>query len=92
MPSFENDDSSSEDSDSEDEEELTNRTFGEKIASTFNTVYDKSGAALVYVKPYVHVAWIPLVLFLGSSEPPFPSWFELITPPMWTNHHHNQLN
>ena len=82
MPSFENDDSSSEDSDSEDEEEVTSRTFGEKIASTFNTVYDKSGAALVYVKPYVHVAWIPLVLFLGSSEPPFPSWFELITPPM----------
>jgi hypothetical protein len=82
MPSFENDSSGS-DSDSDfEEEEIVSTTIREKVDSALNQVYDKTGAALIYIKPYVHVAWIPLVLFLGSSEPPFPSMFDLITPPM----------
>ena len=74
----------SSDSESDDESLDTPTTFSEKVMNTLNptAVYDKTAGVLKTIKPILHVAWIPIVLFLGSNEPPFPSLFDLITPPI----------
>jgi hypothetical protein len=79
MPIIKNNADSDSDTDEEIEETVS---AAQKLEMALNTIYDKTGTALLSAKPYVHLAWIPLVLFLGSREPPHPSLFDLVTPPM----------
>ena len=70
------------DDDEEEEVEIIQPTVGEHMQGAIDTVYAKGAAGLLYIKPFAHVAWIPFVLWLGSSEPPHPSLFQMLSPPM----------
>jgi hypothetical protein len=86
MPTIEEEDKSidSDSSEYEDDEddEVESATLMEKVQMTMDMAYEKSCATLCYIKPVAHVAWIPFVLYIGSTEAPYPSLFQMLTPPM----------
>ena len=82
MPSYQIEDQNDSSSDSDEEEEEVPQTMMEKINGALDTAYNKTAATLLYVKPVAHVCWIPFVMYLGSMEQPYPSLFQMLTPPM----------